>query len=47
MQIKELKGRYINNAHLLPVLKRHFQQEYEIIGFSEEKRPIYFSVDAM
>jgi hypothetical protein len=41
MQIKELKGRYINNAHLLPVLKRHFQMEYQIIGFSEEKRPIY------
>tara|TARA_B100001093_G_C26860169_1_gene1029701 strand:- start:4414 stop:5475 length:1062 start_codon:yes stop_codon:yes gene_type:complete len=41
MQIKELKGRYINNAHLEPVLKKYFRQDYQVIGFSEEKRPIY------
>lgn len=41
MQIKELKGRYINNAHLEPVLKKYFPENYQVVGFSEEKRPIY------
>lgn len=41
MQIKELKGRYINNAHLEPVLKKYFPKDYHVVGFSEEKRPIY------
>ena len=41
MQIKELKGRYINNAHLEPVLKKYFPKDYHFVGFSEEKRPIY------